>query len=343
VRCFGELLVHLRDGHNDVAQAMRDGSAQLRCHLTEELLQVRGAGPDLLHAYRQLQPLSAMSVPLRARDRLLGTLSFGSGADPAFYDETDLELAKQLALRAGMALEKAELYRSAQRSIAVREEFISVASHELLTPLTSLKLRLQLLQRRRCRGWMPTAEKLDQMFAADDQQVDRLVRLVDDMLDTSRIDRGQLVLRREPVDLAELAEAVTRRFGPQLEAAHVVASFEAEGPVCGRWDRDRLDQVVTNLLSNALKYGAGRPVAVRVRGDATHAWVAIRDHGMGIAPHHQVRVFERFERAVSGRSISGLGLGLHIVRSIVTAHGGTVSLKSAVGEGATFTVRLPLS
>jgi signal transduction histidine kinase len=246
-----------------------------------------------------------------------------------------------VALRTGIALENAELYRSAQRSIALREEFISVASHELLTPLTSLKLRIQVLQRRRGRGWMPSAEKLDEMLAVDDQQVDRLVRLVDDMLDTSRIDRGQLTLRREPTDLKELVEGVARRLGPQLEAAHVTLVVEAEGPVTGLWDRDRLEQVVTNLLSNAIKYGAGRPVRVQVGGDEARALCVVADRGIGIAPHNHARVFERFERAVSGRSISGLGLGLHIVQAIVMAHGGTIHLESALGEGATFTVELP--
>jgi signal transduction histidine kinase len=176
----------------------------------------------------------------------------------------------------------------------------------------------------------------------DERQLNRLIRLVEDMLDVSRISTGRITYSAEEFDLCELAKDVTSRYASQFEAAGVTVRVEAPGPVIGKWDRYRLEQVIVNLLTNALKYGAGQPVEITVSKRPGYAVLAVRDHGLGIPAQDHARIFEQFERAVSGNSISGLGLGLFISRKIVEAHHGTIQVESKEGHGSTFIVELPL-
>jgi signal transduction histidine kinase len=161
------------------------------------------------------------------------------------------------------------------------------------------------------------------------------------MLDISRIATGKLALERETFDLAEMARETVAKLALQLAAARCEVSVQAEEPVIGAWDRHRLEQVLTNLLTNAARYGAGAPVEVSVRRHEHQAELRVKDHGRGIAPADQERIFHKFERAVNGNEVSGLGLGLFIVRELVDMHGGSVHVLSAPGQGATFTVVLP--
>jgi signal transduction histidine kinase len=171
----------------------------------------------------------------------------------------------------------------------------------------------------------------------------RLGLLIDDLLDVSRISSGRLSLQREEVDLAALTREVTARMSEELARAGNEVRLFSDGPVTGQWDRLRLEQVLVNLLSNAAKYGAGRPVQVTVDVQGPVARLAVRDQGIGVAPEEQERIFERFERSASVQHFKGLGLGLWITRRIVEAHGGCIRLESKPGEGSTFTVELPLS
>ena len=232
----------------------------------------------------------------------------------------------------------------AELAVRARDQFLSVASHELKTPLTSLKLQVQMRKRSLTR---PTAaqsfslEKIPALLENDERQIDRLTRLVDDMLDISRIANGKLKLIKEEMDLGQLVHEVVQRHAHQFESIGSELTFESESGVSGRWDRDRLDQVLTNLLTNALKYGAGKPVHVSVRTAGDIALFSVRDRGIGMDPRDHSRIFEQYERAVAPGSIAGLGLGLHIVKQILLAHGGRISVASALGEGSTFTVELP--
>jgi signal transduction histidine kinase len=228
-----------------------------------------------------------------------------------------------------------------EQAVRHRDEFLSLASHELKTPLTSLGLQTQMLQRRLEQGEVPAPDSMRKLLDQTARQTRRLARLVDDMLDISRIAAGRLALERETFDLAALAAEVLTKLGPQLSAAGCVASLQVEEPVIGTWDRYRLEQVLTNLLTNAARYAAGTPVEVSVRRHEHQAQLRVRDDGRGIAPGDQERIFRKFERAVDGREVSGLGLGLFIVREIVQMHGGSVHVESAPGQGATFTVTLP--
>ena len=183
---------------------------------------------------------------------------------------------------------------------------------------------------------------MEERLGAAERQVDRLGHLVRELLDVSRLAEGRLRLEPAPMDLTELAHEVLQRFEPEAASAGAPLTLERDGVVCGHWDRSRLDQVLTNLVSNALKYGGGRPVALRVapRADGgARLWV--RDEGIGIPLSQQGRLFQRFERASGSERMSGLGLGLWIARQMVEAHGGRIHLHSQAGAGTTVCVELP--
>lgn len=229
-------------------------------------------------------------------------------------------------------------------AVRARDEFLSIASHELKTPLTSMSIQTQLRWRAIMNGKMEafTPEKLRKMVESDAKQLNRLTRLIDDMLDTTRIAAGKLSLDLHPVDLAELVREVLERLAEQFRAARSPIGLDAPGSVIGRWDRYRIEQVVVNLLTNAMKYGAGKPIQVRVELEGRHARLVVRDEGVGIASADQERIFQLFERVTNIEMASGLGLGLYIVRKIVEGHQGSVRVESALNQGATFIVELPM-
>ena len=239
--------------------------------------------------------------------------------------------------------ERERLLVELQEAVRLRDEFLSVASHELKTPLTPLSLRLQGLERSiQAEPGSPMAARLGKEVEVMRRQVKRLSDLVSDLLDVSRISTGRMKLLIEEVDLSEVAREVVGRFVPQAQRAGCELVLHAEGPVTGQWDRLRLEQVLTNLLSNSLKYGPGKPIHIRVEQEEDRARLVVRDEGIGIQPEAMGRIFNRFERAVSARHYGGLGLGLYVTRQIITAMSGTVSAESTPDQGATFTVELPL-
>lgn len=295
-----------------------------------------GRGALVRHGEHQ-----AAVVPLVARGLVLGTLA----AARAAWTEEDLRVLEDLGERAALAVAAARHVRAAEEAIRQRDEFLSVASHELRTPLQSLGLIVQGLQvQARRAGGLARArpEALDRALQTLARQQRRLSRLVDALLDVTRLAAGKLHLELEPVDLTLVARDVLELFAGEATAAGVAVTLHAPGPVIGRWDRGRLEQVVANLLSNALKYGAGRPVDVTIEADARRARLSVRDRGIGMDPGTQGQIFQRFKRGVSARHYGGLGLGLFISRQIVEALGGAVHVASAPGAGATFTVELPL-
>jgi signal transduction histidine kinase/HAMP domain-containing protein len=323
------------------AQVLTTGRPLLVSVVTEASLREYGLGEEHLRVLRELGLHSAISLPLTARGQPLGAILLASARPGVPYGPRDLALAQELAWRASIAVDNARLYRQAQDTIRLREEFLSVASHELHTPLTPLQLQLQTLKRALATRGSATSSELTLKLESALRQVKRLSRLVDDLLDVSRITAGRLSLQREEMDLAELTRELVERFGEQAEAAGCAVHIDAPGLVSGAWDCFRLEQVLVNLLSNALKYGAGRPVDIQVVADGGLATWSIRDQGIGIAPEHLQRIFGRFERAVSARAYGGLGLGLFIAHQMVHAHGGTLRVWSQPGAGSTFTVTLP--
>jgi PAS domain S-box-containing protein len=258
------------------------------------------------------------------------------GVVSSFFDITE---------RIRSEAERARLLREAQEAVRVRDEFLSIASHELRTPLTPLNLKLHALLRvaesAAPGGAVPAARVAADVHIAQ-RQVRKLADLIRDLLDVSRLAHGRLSLNPEDVDLAALTREVTAGLAPEAERAGCIVEVHAERGVAGHWDRLRLEQVLTNLLTNALKYGAGQPIRVEVRAEGEDAVLVVRDSGIGIESEHLARIFGRFERAVSERHYGGLGLGLYITQQGVQAMGGTIHVESLPGQGATFSVRLPL-
>lgn len=281
---------------------------------------------------RWLGARSLMAVPLSARGRRLGAIVFGSSARP--YTQDDLRLAEALAARAAIALDNARLHREVHEAIARRDEFLAMAAHELYTPLTSLSLAAAHLAQD-----VPEAGK--RSVDVVQRGARRLTRLVDEMLDVARAASGSLTLRRERADLSQITRRALAAVQSAASDVGCALVLDAPAPVPGMWDVARVDQLVTSLVKNAINFGVGRPIEVRVTADEQTACILVRDHGPGIAKADLDRIFERFERAAPGPPAGGLGLGLFIARGIAEAHGGTVRASSEPGEGATFVVELP--
>jgi PAS domain S-box-containing protein len=284
---------------------------------------------------------SLMSIPLCARGQTIAVLTLGLTRSTRSYDETDLSLAEDLARRATLSIENALLFHEARQAIRVRDEFLSIASHELKTPLTSLQLQVDLLQREHA-GKGRAGHEGPPRLRRVKREVARMATLIDQLLDISRLTAGRLSLDWERVDLAELTREVVARWSDDMRRYGCSVSLAAPERLAGVWDRSRLEQVLTNLLSNAMKYGQGQPIDVLVRPDGGFARLEVRDRGIGVRPEDHRRIFERFERAASQRNYGGFGLGLWIVRRVVEAMGGSITLESQPGHGSTFIVRLPM-
>jgi PAS domain S-box-containing protein len=249
-------------------------------------------------------------------------------------DQTDRKEAER-------AVERMREEREAglEESIKARDDFLAVAGHELKTPLAALLMQLESLQRS-SRTQLPArvGDRLDKAVGAGS----RMRRLIDQLLDVSRLTAGGLRLEPERVDLSDVVSeivarttgAIARRIGPVV--------VRSEPHVIGRWDRERVEQAIENLVENALKYGQGKPVEIDLGTEGGEVVLTVTDHGVGIDEDNQKRIFERFERAVSTRDFGGVGLGLWITRRVVEASGGRIDVQSVPGEGAAFTVRLPI-
>jgi signal transduction histidine kinase len=269
--------------------------------------------------------VSATSVAATVRG--VGPFARSSLNESLFQLQTFMAAAVLTSLLLGAAVAERD------RAITTRDDFLALASHELKTPLTALHLDVVSLARM-LRKVPDAPPRILHRVEHTEQQLDRLRDLVLRLLDSSQIGAGHLTLNLSELDLAALAREVVGRAGGAIE-------LDAPAAVVGRWDQARLEVLLTNLISNAVKYGDGKPVEVSVLASPTVAVLRVRDHGIGIGEEHQARVFRRFERAVSSKRYPGLGLGLWIVKEIVDAMHGRIELESRPGEGATFTVTLP--
>lgn len=297
------------------------------------------------HALLDRYPIHCwLNIPLRVAGQTIGIVTLFRYRSEQAYSTNEIEFICELANRAAFAIDNAGLYAEARRAVQVREDFISVASHELKTPLTPLKMQLQLL-----RDFLHSAPfdasanfgPLLKMFDNSDEQVVRLCRLIEDMIDVSRITTGRMALNLESCDLGEIVREVVERFRPQFEQAGCAIELKETGPAPGRWDKMRIEQILNNILSNAIKYGRGKPVKITVSCRENQAQVSFQDFGIGIAQEDHKRIFERFERAVPVARYGGLGLGLFIARQIAEAHSGRIWVESKPGQGSTFHLELP--
>jgi signal transduction histidine kinase len=239
--------------------------------------------------------------------------------------------------------ERERLLEELQAALRARDDFLMVASHELRTPLTSLQLTASsvLRQLQRAAGKPLPSEMLDERMRTVKRQLDRLEQLINTLLDVSRIGVGRLELQIERIDLVEVANDVMTRLREEAGRQNVSLTLTAPASLTGMWDRSRVDQIVTNLVTNAIKYGQGKPVEISVGGFGERAEIRVVDHGIGVAPEQQERIFDKFERAASQRNYGGLGLGLWITRELVELMRGEVHVESTPQHGATFVVSLP--
>jgi PAS domain S-box-containing protein len=230
-----------------------------------------------------------------------------------------------------------------KEAVRVRDEFLSIASHELKTPITSLKMQLQMLKRKTHpeQGVLPDPERLAKGLDTSLRQVERLTKLVEDLLDVARAQARKVSFRMEKTELQRVIEDAVERLQPQIEAAGNTVEMDL-GPVAGEFDPFRLDQVLVNLITNALKYAPGTKIQIHTSALGNMATLIVKDEGPGIPADSASRLFERFERGSNSENIMGLGLGLFITRQIVEGHSGSIRAESEEGRGTSFIVRLPL-
>ncbi len=323
------------DAPQPMASVIRSATPEWLGSREEMLARYPGMGAAL----KVSENRSWAALPLLGRAGPLGALMLGFRRGGPL-DEEERAFLLALGQNAAHALERATLYEAQRAAVQLREDFLSVAGHELRTPLTSLKLQLRMLERTAS----PEArEASGHRLEVINRQVARLEALVASLLDVGRLSAGRLQLELSEVDLGALTREVLKRLEDVFERAGCQVTLEDGPEVHGCWDAGRLDQVLVNLLTNAAKYSAGHPVHVRVERAGSLARLTVRDEGIGIAAEALPRIFGRFERGVSDRQYGGLGLGLYISRELVRAMGGEVSVHSRLGEGATFTVELPLT
>ena len=324
-------------------QIVKYTSSYINSQIQESELVAMAKDKRHLELMKILGANSSMIVPIIVSGKHRGVLSFIAGKDKPLFNHQDLSLAEELGRRAGIAIENSLLYASAQNAIKARDEFVSIASHELKTPITSLKMQLQMMLRLidTDTGTLPPAHKLKKSLENSSHQVDRLTILIEDLLDITRIEKGKLTYNFEKVNLSELVKEVVERFIEDFRRAHCELQIDIKDEVYCYCDRYRIEQVVTNLITNSIKYGSEHPVRINVEEEGSYANFSVQDNGMGIPQDKHAKIFERFERAISSTNISGLGLGLYISKQIIDAHQGTIKVESEVNRGALFKVSLP--
>ena len=331
-----------------VPNVIRAGQAELVPKITDEMLAAAAVDDEHLAIVRELGLVSYMCVPLVARGRTLGALTFASTASGRRYGPEDLALAEELGHRAAVAVDNARLYQEAQRAIGIRDQFLTVAAHELRTPITTVRGNTELLVRRveredvpLDRGWL--AERPRRLLGG----VERLHALAPRVLDLNQLQAGSFDLSRGRCDLAAIVEGVVERLRPTITpgSGTTIAVERPEAPVVGWWDPVRVEQVVVNLLQNAIKYQPnGGTIRVTLEATASEATLRVRDQGIGIATGDLPRLFTPYVRAdtATANQIGGVGMGLYITAQLVRLHEGTISVSSEVAAGSEFVVRLPL-
>ena len=328
-------------GSHAIAQAIRNEKAMFVPVMPAGYPERVDGDARHIELLRQLPCGSCIVVPLAARGQRLGAISFVSG-QPGRYSAADLALAEQIAYRASVAIDNAQLYQQSETAVRLRDQFLTIASHELKTPLTSLVGYAELLEQRasEANNFDERDRRAIHIIA---QQTARLEKMIDTMLDVSRIEHGRISIAREPLDLNTLATQVTGQMRLLLKR-HVLDLRLADEPVEIDGDEMRLGQVLQNLIQNAIKYSPlGGTISVEVRRTSDQALVSVSDQGIGIPAEALPHLFTRFYRAPNAEAwhISGMGIGLYIAQEIIRLHEGEIQVTSEEGKGSTFTLSLP--
>jgi signal transduction histidine kinase len=302
------------------------------------VLERYGLSQPLRSVLATLDTRTSMGVPLRIGGNVFGSMTFF--ATSRRFGDDDLALAERVGNRVAVALENARLYAVAREAIRARDDLLELAAHELRTPVTALKLMTDNLLRKARRGGEPDETARSESIAG---QVRRFSALVDHMLDALTIRAEGVTLAIGPCDLVGVVGRCVQRVAERARAAGIPIEVDSAPSVTGRWDAERLERVVDCLLDNALKFGGKQPVALGLRVEGSEAVLSVCDHGIGIQADRLSSIFDPFERAAAKQHFGGLGLGLYVAKAYVEAHGGSITAKSRLGEGATFVVRLPLA
>lgn len=300
---------------------------------------------DELHRLAGVRLLSCLAVPVMARGRVLGAVMMATtDRSNRRMDHADLQLTEDFAGRIALTIDNARLFRETEQAVRSRDQFLSIAAHELRTPVSSIKGYAQMILRADRKGSL-SPDRMRRSLEIIDSATDRLTLLTSDLLDVSRIRLGHLPLRLGDLDLAERVASVIERHRESIGGYHQLDLDVAAGDYTVRVDPDRLEQVVTNLIENAIKYSPESDrVDLRLSATAERIELAVRDYGIGLPAGGEASIFEPFERATNAleRNLPGLGLGLYICRGIIERHGGTIRAHSdGDGKGTTLTVTLP--
>lgn len=336
--------VHNHDQHG-AALAIRTGQSQLVESVEHVQIPSLDRDAERFQHLTGTRLLSYLTAPIVSRGRILGALTMATTSRSGRrLEHADLLLMEDLARRTALAIDNAMLFTEAQGAVRARDQFLSIAAHELRTPVSSIKGYAQMLLRAQRKGEI-APERLKRSLETIDSATDRLSLLTSDLLDVSRIRLGQLPLRPGEFDFASKVRSVVHRYTESASGHHRIDVSVAPGAYTVRADTDRMDQVLTNLLENAVKYSPNSDrVAVELRVNGDEVRLAVQDYGIGLPPGGEAGIFEPFERASNAlrHELPGLGLGLYICRGIVERHGGRIWAESqGEGRGTTFVVTIP--
>jgi PAS domain S-box-containing protein len=333
-----------------VPEVIRSGEPEFYPTFPPELLEAAATDDEIRRILDELHLTSSITVPLQARGATIGAISVVYAESERHYTEQDLDFMQELAHRAAMAVDNARLYRDALAALLVRDEFLSAISHDLRTPLTTIRGLTQLMLRRLERNAVPGSEATQVPLTNVDRATEKMTKMIDSLLDLSRLESGRpLDLDRQPMDLVSLVRNVAAEH-QRGTVEHRIQMQTAGDALEGAWDAARLERVLDNLLSNAIKYSPdGGTITITVgveEGESaglSFAVVTVTDHGIGIPTADLATIFERFRRGSNVPTrIRGAGIGLAGARSIVEQHGGILTVASEEGGGSSFTVRLPI-
>lgn len=325
-----------------IYETVKTGSPILIETINNKWLSKASRLPRERRLIKKLKLRSVIFAPLTSRGKIIGALTLVSNNQEFSYTRDDLLLAEELASRAGTAVDKAKLFREAHEAIKLRDEFVSIASHELKTPLTSILLNLQLVQDKIKTATDKKADmdEIERLIEINISQGKRLSKLINDLLNSSVISSGRLRIEKERINLKDVIDNTINKYEGRATRKRIFIKYNQK-KIIGRWDAIRLEQVFTNLISNAVKYGKKKPILITVSQISDKAIIKITDKGIGIDTQDQPYVFDLFRRAVDPTSFKGLGIGLFISRQIVEAHGGSLTLESKINRGTTFIIELP--
>jgi PAS domain S-box-containing protein len=332
-----------KEGKVGAAAVIKTGKLQVFDQINDETLNLFAIDDEQIELAKKLGDTAVLIVPISLHGRILGAITFARSLGHARYTKDSVELSQELARRVALALENSNLYKLSQDAIEVRNDFLSIASHELNTPITSLKLQLQMVRKGLAQSSANgtfSIERFTKSVDASVKQVDRLINLIQILLDVSRIQSGKFTFSFSKTSVQEIVHEVLERHKEIIQNADCELEVLTDIDADVVWDKTRVEQVLTNLLTNAIKYAPGK-IHLSVKQDGPNIQFSVQDFGEGINPHKLKTIFDRFERATTKESVSGLGLGLFIVKQITEGHHGKVEVESEEKKGTVFTVTLP--